>query len=719
VPFALFSQTSLDSLLKVTANMVDDSAKVMNLIAITNKYRVEKIDYPNAKKYVLQAVDLADKINFAKGNFIATIAYGYLTRDLSKTNEALELLKSAIKIYESNKNLLADKSLRITYIYTYTALADLYTSLPNYTLAQEYAFKGLALAEKYNIGSGQCWLTLSIIFSKQKNLVEANKYALKAVAYFKQFKKLDNLARAYAFLARYAYTLEDYNTAINYYLSTYDTYKQVNSLFGMRIALYNLSEIYLKTSNYEKANYYINETLKINSVSADDIVYQYYINQLKFTITLDSKNYKEAIDVANLLLDFAKKEKNKQKISSAYVNLFTVYMAKKDTINAFIFSEKISALKDSLYNTEITKSTADLAKKYETEKQKQQIEFLDKENKLNQEKLLQETKLGFALKSENLLKEDKLLKEGLLRKFMFNENALIDNQLKQKAIIQKVLESENQLKNRELKKGIQLNETLQSQNKLMVKNSANESLIRWLMIILLTGGVIFGINYYRNFQQQKINNVQIVKQSEELKVLMSELHHRVKNNLQVVVSMLRMQARGINNKEAVEALVNSENRLQAIAMVHEKLYKSGNLKEVLLKDYLTELMDVLMQQHLPAQSNLQYHLDDSTNLSTSLDTAIPIGLIVNELVTNSFKHAFDSTVNGKINIGFQKLPSGQYQLIVSDNGKGFPNGVLPDKIDSLGLKLIKLFTEQLNGVMHYEFNKGSNFKIGFNLIGNL
>lgn len=715
LPFVLLAQTSnIDSLIKVTEVMKDDTTKALNLFAISNKYRVEKIDYTNAKKYALQALNLSEKIIFPKGVFRSTIALAYVTRDMGQHLEGIELLKKSLIFFEGNKELSNNSSLFITHVYTYTALADLYTYLPDYTNAQKYAFKAVEFSEKYKTGIGQCWITLSIIFSKQKNLIEANSYALKALDYFKQNNAFDDLARTYAFLARYAFIDESYDKAIDYYNASYQTYKKAGSLFGMRIALYNLSEIYLKVKNYEKANYYINETLKITG-AANDVIYLFFINQLKFNISYDAKNYADALQVANLLLELALKEKNLENISNSYTKLLLVYKATKDTVNAFVVSEKVSSLKDSLYNVEMSKNTADLLKKYEAEKKEQQIAFLAKENKLNQEKLERETLLSIALKNENLLKEGKLYQEHLLSEALKRENGLMDKEIEQQMLIQNGLERENSLKKSQLSKETLLNQTLQSQNNLMKENIKNEQLIRWLMLAGLIGLVFFGINFYRSYVKQKNANQKIVRQSEQMKILMKEVHHRVKNNLQLTVSMLRMQARNIEDTAAIDALVNSENRLQSIAMVHEKLYKSDNVSGVNLKEYLQELMTALMAQYNATVKNFTYTIIDHTELVTSLDTAIPLGMIVNELVTNSFKYAFASTINPTIQIQLTSKQKNAYQLIIQDNGSGLTDIRIAEKNNSLGLKLVRLFTEQLNGSFNYATVNGAYFTIDFYL----
>jgi two-component sensor histidine kinase len=253
---------------------------------------------------------------------------------------------------------------------------------------------------------------------------------------------------------------------------------------------------------------------------------------------------------------------------------------------------------------------------------------------------------------------------------------------------------------------------LSKENQLMVENSKNESRVRWLMIAALLGFTAFGINYYRSYKRQKSTNLQIVKQAEDLKVLMKEVHHRVKNNLQLIVAMLRMQHRTIEDKAAIDALVNSENRLHAIAVVHAKLYQSENISSVLLKDYLQELIDVLAVQYHNASKPVQFKIVDNTKLSTTLDTAVPVGLIVNELVTNSLKYAFTDLEHGEIKLEISRFDK-KYQLCIKDNGKGLPNDQFPENPNTLGLRLVSLFTDQLNGTLQYSSNKGACFTILF------
>lgn len=709
---AFGQKTNIDSLINVSQTIKDDTIKARTFFNIAQAYKQETIDFVNATKFAQKSLDLCNKIKYYPGTIRAILLIGHTFREQSLYKEAIETFKSATKVCEEHKEKLADLSLCVNYIAAYTLIADIYVVLRDFPNAEKNAFIALEIAEKYNTQRGKCWMALGNIFSEQKNTVEARKYTLKALEDFKQqINRHSDVARAYAFLARYYFVEDDYQNAIATYLLSYEYYKKANNVYGARVALYNLAEISIKAKEYSKAENYIAEILN-NTNAAKDALLLSFINKLKFSLTLQKKNYTEALTISKEILDYAVKEKNIVDIKAAYEKYYQVYMETKDTINAFLVIEKISELKDSIYNTGIANNTAELVKKYETEKKEQQISFLDKENKLNKERLDKETQLGLLLKSENLLKESKLQQELLLKEVLERENALQNVELEQKQTIQQGLERENKLKNTELNKETELNKTLQTQNGLMLENSKNETRVRWLMIAALLGFTAFGINYYRSYRRQKLDNLQIAKQAEDLKTLMKEVHHRVKNNLQLIVAMLRMQHRTIEDKAAIDALVNSENRLHAIAMVHEKLYKTENITSVLLKDYLQELIDVLAKQFHNTTKPIQFKIVDNTNFSTTLDTAIPIGLIVNELVTNSLKHAFTDLEQGEIQLEISSI-NNKYQLIIRDNGKGLPNGQFPENPNTLGLRLVILFTDQLNGSLQYSNNEGACFAILF------
>lgn len=204
----------------------------------------------------------------------------------------------------------------------------------------------------------------------------------------------------------------------------------------------------------------------------------------------------------------------------------------------------------------------------------------------------------------------------------------------------------------------------------------------------------------------------------EKEVLLREIHHRVKNNLQVVSSLLNIQANNSNDKQIKDALSQSRNRIRSITLVHEKLYRSGNFTEINLKEYTSSLVAELYRVYVPENEEIGIKIDVSVQ-NVPLIYAIPIGLIINELVTNSLKYAFPKNVtfetSPEITIKLQQLPNQHMHLTISDNGVGLPDNYQINNSSSLGLYLVQiLVNEQLDGQLHIDNQKGTIFTITFN-----
>ncbi|MBO0934804.1 sensor histidine kinase [Fibrella aquatilis] len=202
-------------------------------------------------------------------------------------------------------------------------------------------------------------------------------------------------------------------------------------------------------------------------------------------------------------------------------------------------------------------------------------------------------------------------------------------------------------------------------------------------------------------------------ESEELKMLLRESHHRMRNQLQVIASILRLQTNTITDVKALEALRTSEKRLEAIAMLHEKLYKNENVTTVDLCAYLEELTRIVASHHADLTPNVAISVENLTALNVSLDTAVPLGLIVNELITNSFKHAFRHMDHCQIQLILDRAADGRNRLTVRDNGPGIPDGQIMGSGQSLGMRLVNALTQQLRGQLSYQQNGGAEFVVKF------
>lgn len=198
---------------------------------------------------------------------------------------------------------------------------------------------------------------------------------------------------------------------------------------------------------------------------------------------------------------------------------------------------------------------------------------------------------------------------------------------------------------------------------------------------------------------------------EEKELLLKEIHHRVKNNLMVISSLLAIQSHYIKDQDAREVFKDSQNRAKSMAMIHEKLYSSTDLKRIDFGDYLRNLTTGLFSTYVldPTVINLNMDVDD---VNLDINTSIPLGLIVNELISNSMKYAFPEGRNGEINISLKSI-DGNIILTTSDNGVGFPENLDFKNTDSLGLKLVNSLINQIQGEIELDRNDGTEFKIIF------
>ena len=201
----------------------------------------------------------------------------------------------------------------------------------------------------------------------------------------------------------------------------------------------------------------------------------------------------------------------------------------------------------------------------------------------------------------------------------------------------------------------------------------------------------------------------------EKEVLLKEIHHRVKNNFQIISSLLNLQSKLIRDDHALEVFKESKNRIRSMALIHEKLYQSKNLAQIDFANYIKTLVSRLYQSY-STDSNAISLVYDVEQVSIRIDDAIPCGLVINELISNSLKYGFPSDWKGKgkIRIALHQKEKGQVELAISDNGIGLPEAFDVGKPESLGLRLVHILVdEQLGGKTEIDRRKGTRFKIVF------
>jgi PAS domain S-box-containing protein len=217
----------------------------------------------------------------------------------------------------------------------------------------------------------------------------------------------------------------------------------------------------------------------------------------------------------------------------------------------------------------------------------------------------------------------------------------------------------------------------------------------------------------QDITEQKKDEEQIQQSLLEKETLLRELYHRTKNNMQVIASLLNLQSRGIDDKKTLQILEDTKNRIHSMALVHEKLYKAKNLSQVYLSDYIKDLANALMKSHNAGKEQISLHIDVG-NIPVSIDTIVPLGLVINELTTNTLKYAFPGNKKGEIIIKARLNEEGIIELTFSDNGIGMSKNINLNKTESLGLTLVRtLVVSQIKGKLEMQTQNGTTFIIKF------
>jgi len=218
------------------------------------------------------------------------------------------------------------------------------------------------------------------------------------------------------------------------------------------------------------------------------------------------------------------------------------------------------------------------------------------------------------------------------------------------------------------------------------------------------------VTHIKDISDRKIADDKIKASLKEKEMLLREVHHRVKNNMQIISSLLNLQSKHIKDASVQEIFLLGQNRVRSMALVHEKLYQSEDLAKVDFNDYIQSLSNYLFQVYGVDESNIRLDIDIK-DFFLDINTAVPCGLLVNEIIANSLKHAFPEGKKGEIKVQIEPVDTASFKLLISDNGIGLPADIKIHATDTLGLQLVQMLVEQLNGDCKVEREKGTAFKI--------
>ncbi|MEM7657523.1 MAG: tetratricopeptide repeat protein, partial [Bacteroidota bacterium] len=567
------------------------------------------------------------------------------------------------------------------------------------------------------------------------------------------FEKLGDLSRQATILSNMGIVHNDrgdYEQALGYYHQSLTLQDSADNPLGMARALGNIGLVYNYQGNYPQAlDHY--ERSNALFASIDDDLGQAINWSNAATIYFAQKDYPQALAYHERSLAVLRRLENKRAMGKTLNNMADVYAEQGDLEQALSYYEQSMALHEALEDQNniawVEKNIGDIYRKQgKTDEALAQYQLsLDMWESLQDQRGMAEaaTSIGrwyqavgeygkaryFGEKALPLAQESGAAQDIRNVAQLLYQTYKATNQAPQALVMHELyLEMRDSLNSEDNQRAAiryqfaqqALADSLVNEQAKALAAQAYESELSQQRIGLgFAAGIglllsILAFVLYRNNQSRKQTNQLLSTQNEEIEaksqqneLLLKEIHHRVKNNLQTISSLLYLQSAHIQDADIKQAVAAGRHRVESMALIHQKLYQRENLAAIEMKDYLTNLSRSLLQTfgYQPERIQLQMDMEE---IELDVDTAIPIGLIVNELITNSLKYAFPNERQGSIHISLSKHPDEKLELQVADDGVGSANG---ESGTSFGSQLIQLLTVQLGGSLEQGGEKGYWTKI--------
>lgn len=732
--YSLFTQAQEQkSLLQNLEKQKEGSERVNTLLKLSNYYIYKrgeaKTDLDSAFIFTKQAETESKKINYAWANCRTLSLYARIyaeRRDKDKTiyfadkalktaiannyqdicgeaykelyaqcnyydelTKKMELLGKAIAAFrqKSTKLQLADILTIAAEDYNYMGDADKSVAFLKEALSLYKAIGHKNMVNAYRVAGS--------LYASRADYKKSIDFLLKAVVASENKEYQDNelLTHIYNQLSANYHALNETALADTYIRKSFDYALKSGNTESVYTAANNIVSGLINKSNYKEAERFLKKIYaKHKPVTIADII---TVQACFIRIYIKLKQFDKGEPYCRqmiALLDKQKAEMPKQIYTYANSSLCRFYLAKGDYATARKYLDaNLNVLSDREFTAK--KNAYILAYQLDSAQANlpRAIEYLKKlktvdDSIFNLEKNKEISQLQISYESE---KKDK------------------DIQLKAKSI--SLLNKEKELQEHKIQQtGIQKNVALGG-----------------VAIALMAAFGIFLA--YRNknrlntlLEQQKEEitdkNDTLNKLVDEKEWLLKEIHHRVKNNLQIVMSLLNTQSAYLTDESAKKAIGDSQRRMHSIALIHQQLYKSDNVSAIKMYRYISELVSYLQDTYDSSLVKFEINVDD---IELDVAQTIPIGLILNEAVTNSFKYAFAPNEKGFIRISLCQLDGTVYELTISDNGKGVPEGFDPQDCDSLGMQLLSGLSSDLNGDFSIYNDGGTVIKIIFDTKGYL
>ena len=598
----------------------------------------QQAPYDSLESLLLKEKTDTQKLNIIKQ--LVDIAFG------SDMQKALDYSRAGVKIAEASN----DKNWLPKF---YEMEGRMHANLLHLDSAFYFfnkAMTGYKLVENQK-GQATTFFKMGWVYKKRGQMDSALTADLSALKIMKDIGEPLGLAAAYERVSDDLTVQERFAEAKEYALLAIDICKRNNLEQELVYALTSAGSVAIMSNDPQAAYNYFDEALKLaNKEKFNEISLSDFLNN-RGNALKHLGRYDEALKDYTLAHDKAVKANYRNAITATIANLAELNMLKKDYKAALPFQlETVQAQEQNNDLSNLTEAYLHLSTIYEN--------IGDYKSALSFQKKALHIRDSIASAASDTTMS------GLLTRYQTKE-----------------------------KEG-----TIQAQQ----KEISQQRKTQWLggsLIVLLVAFLIFGFISYRG--RTKRTRLLATKNNEN-ELLLKEIHHRVKNNLEVVSSLLALQSAQTEDAHTKDAMRESENRIHSIGIVHQKLYQGTHLGSVDMKDYFLNLSESVLDTFgAEARVKIELVMD---SLQVDIDTAVPLGLIVNELLTNTLKYAFPEGKKGNVKINLEKRPGGSLHLQVSDNGVGKTDGM--PKGTGFGSQLISLLTRQLNGKMSETIENG-------------
>ena len=696
----LISITKIDSL-EAVLNEVSGKERITVLNKLSSLYRSinPEISYDCAA----QSCALAKKVDDKKGEADALNNIGHYFRKTNNFDKALENFQQAINIY---RNLKADKDIANMYDnigHIYWFKSDFQNALDYYkrSLGMFIAFSDLKRQSLSYNNLGSVYFRLGMYDESMINFL--NSLSIREEMDDPLLHStLNNLGNIYVRLSDYGKAIEMYQRSLE---CKYATNRNVQS------TLNNIGNIYLKLNDLDTALRYLSEALKINEENEDEQRIATSLNNIAIVYEAEGKidqalyNYQKALELKKKVddsygcantsknlgdlflrkqdyeqaefylqesLKIAQKIKARAIIKDVYNLMSKYYSDINDYQRAYLYKSYYSTIRDSLFNEETSDKIAQYKTNFAIDKTLREKEMLVKDNQIYKLQLEKDKYWRITLILLILL----LIMTAIFLLYSYN---------KKKKLNKFLAETNEELEEKVAHRTSELIET-------------NENLKNEIEVRKETG------NKLKSSLQEK-------------NVMLKEIQHRVKNNLQVISSILNIQSRSSKNEKFIQMFTDTQNRIISMSLVQEQLYLSKDLALVDFHQYVKTLIDNLFVAYNISIKNIKVMINIE-DILLNINTAIPCGLLINEIVTNAIKHGFADNRKGVIKIEMEKLKNSYFYLEISNNGVDMPDGIDYKKAESTGMELIRILIVQLSAEVELIKVNGVKYKMKFKKLKN-